>query len=170
MNIAFQVKHLTLATCVAKHLPSSNRSTSTCCTTQMRSLIRAHGRTVAKHSKNFRHCRTMRESTVGRGLLSVRLVAKVSDRECPTWSTGGETIEPTRPDTTVQDPHWGAALHLHCLWQEVQVQGDPEDPQVQGHLGGGAAGGGAQSQAPGRGHSLHVCTSCGGDHSTQASA
>ena len=23
-----------------------------------------------------------------------------------------------------QDPHWSASLHLHCLWQEIQIQGE----------------------------------------------
>ena len=49
----------------------------------------------------------MREYTVGRGLLCVRLAARVSDRECPTWSTGGESTTVPPDMTTLSRIHTG---------------------------------------------------------------
>ena len=125
------------ATYVARHLPFNSPFTSTCSTTLMRSRTTAHGRTVEKPSRSCQLCRITSESTAGRGRLFARLATRAFVRGFHILSTEGELSKHNQSFrnqrqllpwsrftwNVIQDSHWSAALHLHCLWQEIQIQG-----------------------------------------------
>ena len=132
-----KVKRHIPATYVARHLPFNSPFTSTCSTTLMRSRTTAHGRTVEKPSRSCQLCRITSESTAGRGRLFARLATRAFVRGFHILSTEGELSKHNQSFrnqrqllpwsrftwNVIQDSHWSAALHLHCLWQEIQIQG-----------------------------------------------
>ena len=122
------------ATYVARHLPSNSPFTSTCCTTLMRSRTRAHGRTVEKPSRSCQLCRITSESTAGRDRLFARLATRAFVSGFHILSTEGGFCTIILKSKTIvalmnllemdsQDSHWGAAIHLYCLWQKIPIQG-----------------------------------------------
>ena len=129
-----KVKHRIPATYVARHLPSSSRSTSTCSTTLTRSRTHAHGKTVARPSRSCQLFRITRESIAGRGRLFARLATRAFVSGFHILSTEGGFCTIILKSKTIvtlmnllemdsQDSHWGAAIHLYCLWQEIPIQG-----------------------------------------------
>jgi hypothetical protein len=89
MYLYLQEKHPMHATFVVNHLLFNNPTTNICFTTLMTNPTPAPN--VVGLSRNFPPYKTMKEFTVERGHLHVKLVAKVSDKESPTLSTGNYT-------------------------------------------------------------------------------